>query len=103
MAIFSPPTRDDVPTISYDPGLDPLGVKLMRHFNPGTRGRNVIKESDIYSTVDEIPQSRIDAAVAAQNAINPDVRAYYHGGHSHSINATEEAELTAAGYGDQIT
>jgi hypothetical protein len=31
-----------------------------------------------------------------------DIAITYHGGHIHEINATEEADLRAAGYGDYI-
>lgn len=61
----------------------------MAALRPGLRGRNVFK--------------MLDGSFTENQPAYPDnIAIIYHGGHIHTITATEEADLIAAGYGDYI-
>lgn len=55
-------------------------------------GQTVLKESGVYSTVQNPDANRVAAA-----------QAVYLGGHVYEVNATIAAELTAAGYGNYLS
>ncbi len=80
MATFTPPTDDIVFGI---------GHRLFQKLVPLPRGRNVFLKTD--GTFTEMQPSQEDISFT------------YHGGHQHSITASESAALTAAGYGAYIT
>lgn len=83
MATFRPPTDDFVYWAeSYETGI-------MSYLKPGRRGRNVFKTTDGSFTESQPGDNSIIAHI-------------YHGGHVHTLTATEEADLRAAGYGDYI-
>lgn len=84
--VFYPPTVDDVPNTSLQEGKPPSNA-LLKHYARKTRGRNVVKESGAYTTVDTVTQARLDAADL-----------YYLGGHRYVVTAAERAALVAAGY-----
>lgn len=83
MAIFRPPTD------LYVTWGEPDEVGIFAYLKPWPRGRNVYKLTN--GTFTESQPSDMDT-----------VEKIYHGGHIHTIDANEEAELTAAGYGDYI-
>jgi hypothetical protein len=83
MTTFRPPTDNYVNwALPGDRGI----LAVLR---PGPRGRNVFKLTN-GSFTEYDPTSQDDVAIT------------YHGGHIHEIDATEEADLRAAGYGDYI-
>lgn len=87
MAVFRPPTD---PYVYWDDSYDNSPEsRLMGRLASGDRGRNVYKLSDGSYTED-------------QPADLGDVVKTYHGGHEIVLDATEEADLIAAGYGDYI-
>lgn len=96
MPVFTPPTVLDLSSVSENPdeiARNPIGYALMRHYGPkGPRGRTVLKESGVYTTVDLPEADRIAAADAV-----------YLGGHIYDVDATEAAALTAAGYGAYLS
>ena len=83
MATFRPPTDDFVYWAeSYESGI-------MSYLKPGRRGRNVFKMTDgSFTESQPFDDSLIDHI--------------YHGGHVHTLTATEEADLIAGGYGAYI-
>lgn len=84
MATFTPPTDNLVVwSERYESGI-------MARLRPGRRGRNIFRMTD--------GSYREDTPYDYWN-----IEKIYHGGHVHEINATEVAQLTAAGYGDYIT
>ena len=83
MTTFKPPTDNYVNwALPGDRGI----LAVLR---PGPRGRNVFKMND-------------GSFTEFQPAYYDDIAITYHGGHIHEIDATEEADLRAAGYGDYI-
>jgi hypothetical protein len=88
MATFTPPTDNLVRWADpFDPSIE---HRLFRFLSPGARGRNVFKLTDDTYTEDQ-PGDMSTVSVT------------YHGGHSHTVSATEASALTAAGYGAYIT
>jgi len=88
MATFIPPTDELVRWANpYDSSIE---HRLFRYLHPGDRGRNVYKLTDLSFTENQ-PGDMSTVAIT------------YHGGHVHTISATEAADLTAAGYGANIT
>lgn len=89
MSTFRPPTDN---LVSYTNSLERTGLayQLFKFAPPEPRGRNVFKLDD---------NSYVETTPPDQSTI---IRTY-HGGHDHEVNATEVAELTAAGYGANIT
>lgn len=82
MPTFTPPTVDEAPA-----GEGPLFYRYKL-----TRGISVLKVGAAYREVRYPSQEEIEAA---------DIT--YMGGHAHTVDATEAAALTAAGYGAYIT
>jgi hypothetical protein len=82
MATFSPPTDNFV--YWSEPGEQ----GIMAFLKPGRRGRNVYKLKD--------------GSYTEWQPDHDDIAYIYHGGHVHPLTAQEEADLTAAGYGDYI-
>lgn len=78
---FTPPVRFDVPTTVAAPHP---GNALFRFYGPRRSGVNVWLLDDGTFTEDERY-----AAVAVKT---------YHGGHLHTVTASEAAALVAAGY-----
>ena len=83
MATFTPPTDN------YVNWALPGERGILAVLRPGRRGRNVFKLNN-GSFTEFQPSDQSDIAIT------------YHGGHIHPINAQEEADLRAAGYGDYI-
>lgn len=83
MATFFPPTDN------YVNWALPGERGILAVLKPGLRGRNVFKLTD-------------GSFTEFQPADYEDIAYTYHGGHIHQINAQEEADLRAAGYGDFI-
>ena len=100
MATFTPPSRTTVPRVRADtPENDrtpsiyftsniPIGVNVWVDTN------NVISETQ---------PAVAEARTNSDGSVTPGVKKVYLGGRSHTINATEVADLTAAGYGASIT
>lgn len=97
MKYFAPPVVYDNPT-SYPRGteraqpqpVDATTNRMFSHFNRTVgraRGRTVLKESGVYSTVDTPDSNRVAAAEEV-----------YLGGHTYQITDAVGAALTAAGY-----
>jgi hypothetical protein len=84
MATFSTPTDDFV---VWSDGWD---NGILSYLKPGPRGRNVWKLTDGTFTEN-------------QPAYMSQISKAYYGGHIYPLTATEEAELTSAGYGEYIT
>lgn len=83
MATFTPPTDNFVNWAM------PGEQGIFAHLRPGRRGRNVFKLTD--------------GSFTEWQPSEPSLIAHtYHGGHVHELTAQEEADLTAAGYGDYI-
>ena len=87
MATFTPPTDEIVRWA--DPFDSAIEHRLFRFLHAGERGRNVFKLTNSTYTEDQ-PGDMTTVAVT------------YHGGHSHTVSATEAAALTAAGYGSYV-
>ena len=83
MAIFRPPTD---PYVSWS---DETTEGIFNYLKPWPRGRNVFKLVD-------------GSFTEWQPGDMSTVEKIYHGGHIHEIDANEEADLVAAGYGDYI-
>lgn len=94
---FAPPIVYDNPT-SYRQGtervqphpVDATTNRMFSHFNrtvARARGRSVLKEAGVYSTVDTPDTNRIAAAEEV-----------YLGGHVYAVTDAEAADLVAAGY-----
>lgn len=83
--LFRPPVRNTLPRTV--PGRHP-GNSLMRWFAPGARGVNV------FIVGGAVTENDPGAGLA-------DVT--FHGGHEHYITVSQQAMLTAAGYGVNIT
>jgi len=83
MTTFKPPTDN------YVNWALPGERGILAVLRPGRRGRNVFKMND-------------GSFTEYQPADQEDIAITYHGGHVHTIDATEEADLRAAGYGDYI-
>ena len=88
MATFIPPTDELVRWA--DPFDLSIEHRLFRYLHPGDRGRNVYKLTNSSFTENQ-PGDMSTVAIT------------YHGGHVHTITAAEAADLTAAGYGANIT
>lgn len=87
MAVFRPPTDSFV---YWDDAYDNSPEsRLFARVRNAERGRNVYKLSDGSYTEN-------------QPAHLEDIAVVYFGGHDNIIDATEEADLTAAGYGAYI-
>ncbi len=87
MAIFTPPTDNFV---RYADAFDTsIEHRLFRFAHPTARGRNVYKLTD-------------NSYVQDQPGDSTTIKITYHGGHSHVVDATEAAALTAAGYGANL-
>jgi hypothetical protein len=84
MAVFTPPTEDEVRWNSEGE------TGIFAFLKPGPRGVNVYKL--LNGNFTESQPSDMDT-----------VEKIYHGGHVHPLTSTEEAELIAGGYGDYIT
>ena len=84
MATFTPPTTE------Y--GNDFPGAPLWVWYTHITRGLTVLKTAGVYTTVDFPRQEDCDGADIC-----------YLGGHIYTVDDTEAAALTAAGYGAYIT
>ncbi len=83
MTTFTPPTDNYVNwALPGDRGIFAV-------LKPGLRGRNIFKLTD-------------GSFTEFQPANYEDIAFTYHGGHVHEIDATQEAELIAAGYEDYI-
>lgn len=90
MATFSPPLAFDVPRVAATPHR---GDRLMRHYSPLPRGRNVYLLVD--GSVTEVQPYEATPGTVIQRV--------FFGGHAEQVNAAEVAILTAAGYGPNIT
>lgn len=82
----------DVPPVTA--GRDPqfpvskLAIRSARHYGSNPRGRTVLKAfNGTYTTVDNPTITQMAAAAIA-----------YQGGHTYTVDTTEAAALTAAGY-----
>lgn len=84
MATFKPPTDNFVSWAADDE------EGIFKYLSPWPRGRNVFKLTD-GSFTEYQPMDQDSIAIT------------YHGGHIHTLTATEEADLRDAGYGDYIT
>ena len=83
MTTFTPPTDNYVNwALPGDRGIFAV-------LKPGARGRNIFRLND-------------GSFTEFQPASYDDIAHIYHGGHIHTIDSTEEAQLRAAGYGDYI-
>ena len=81
MATFTPPTAADVPAVFPE---DRRNQSPWRHFANGLRGVNVWKLND---------------GTYTENEPDPeDVALVYLGAHTYTVDASEAAALTAAGY-----
>lgn len=80
----------ETPTDQYVVWDDGTGTGILSYLRSGDRGRNVFKLVDGTYTEDEPWDTTRITKV-------------YHGGHVHTLDATEVADLTAAGYGAYIT
>ena len=89
MPTFVPPTADTVSPVLADPHP---GNALFRHYKRRACGRSVLKESGVYTTVDNPPADRVNAADVA-----------YIGGHRYEVTAAEATALTNAGYGAYLS
>lgn len=91
---FAPPVIYDRP-LAYPPGTEqiqphPVDVstnRMFARFGGQARGRTVLKEAGVYSTVDTPDANRVAAA-----------QEVYLGGHQYEITDTVGVALTAAGY-----
>ena len=94
MSIFRPPTDDfmvlGIPPKEFDSQEVRLAYSLFKHFDAEPRGRNVFKLTDGTFTENE-PND------------NTTISRTYFGGSDNIVDATEVAELTAAGYGAYIS
>ena len=94
MSIFRPPTDDfmvlGIPPKEFDSQEVRTAYNLFRHFDAEPRGRNVFKLTDGTFTENE-PND------------NTTIARTYFGGSDNIVDATEVAELTAAGYGAYIS
>ena len=84
MATFIPPTDNFV----YWSEAEERGI--FAHLRPGRRGRNVFKMTD--GSFQETEPS--DHSLISYT---------YHGGHVHTVEGQEQADLVAAGYGAFIS
>lgn len=75
------------------PGIgDPVARRLFRHFERGLRGQWVMRTAGVWATFDYPNSDEVDAADVV-----------FIGGHVYEdLDASIEAELVAAGYGDFI-
>lgn len=83
MATFRPPTD---PYVQFDDGS---GTGIFAYLNGWPRGRNVFKLTN-------------GSFTESQPSDYTKIEKVYHGGHIHTIDAQEEADLIAAGYEDYI-
>ena len=94
MSIFRPPTDDfmvlGIPPKEFASQEERMAYNLLRHFDAEPRGRNVFKLTDGTFTENE-PND------------NTTIARTYFGGSDNIVDATEVAELTAAGYGAYIS
>jgi hypothetical protein len=94
MSTFRPPTDDfmvlGIPPKEFDSQEVRLAYGLFKHFDPEARGRNVFKLTNGTFTENE------------PNDISTIAKVYW-GGSDNIVDATEVAELTAAGYGAYIS
>jgi hypothetical protein len=67
--------------------VDESTNRLFSHFGGQARGRTVLREGGVYSTVDSPSADRVAAASEV-----------YMGGHAYEVTAAQAAALTAAGY-----
>lgn len=87
MATFTPPTDNFV--VYADPFDTSVEHRLFRFKHPTARGRNVFKLTD-------------NSYVQDQPGDSATIKITYHGGHSHTVDATEAAALIAAGFGANV-
>lgn len=91
---FAPPVVYDRP-LSYPPGtervqphkVDVTTNRMFSRFGGQARGRTVLKEAGVYSTVDTPDANRVAAAEVV-----------YLGGHQYEVPLLEAVDLIAAGY-----
>lgn len=86
MATFTPPTEDGYRFIDPKRPYDFLFARL----SPIQRGIDVYKLTD-ESYTEVLPSDRTTISI------------WYHGGHVHTVDATEATALTAAGYGSYLS
>jgi hypothetical protein len=84
MAIFTPPTDDEVFYYGED-----IGDNLFSRLPPTARGVNVFRLTNGEYTENQPPNWE-------------DIDKVFYGGHATEITAAEQAELIAAGYEDYI-
>ncbi len=89
MPRFDPPTADATPPILPRPHP---GNDLFKHFKSRAMGLSVLKLDGVWQT---IQSPTLDQTNAADY--------YFAGGHTAIISAALAAELTAAGYGANIS
>lgn len=95
MATFQPPTDNYLSLADFDIELpatpnNKVAFSLFKHYSNLPRGRNIYRLSNgTYTENDPYDMA--------------DVTRTYYGGHIYEIDATEVAELTAAGYGAYIS
>jgi hypothetical protein len=95
MATFTPPTDDFYNLSDFDVDKPWTAERrraymFLRHYAALPRGRNVYKLTD-GTYIENDPADISDVAIT------------YYGGHQYTVDDTEAAALTAAGYGDYIT
>lgn len=95
MPIFTPPTDNEVNLEAFDVDIPwteevRLSYRLLRHFQPLARGRNVYKlVSGVFTENEPSDETTILKT--------------FEGGHAHTVTDTEAAELSAAGYSAYIS
>lgn len=94
MATFDPPVADLTPPVVArdDDTYTALGNRLFRHYKNRAQARNVFLLTDgtVVPPADAAPIQRED---------DDDVARVFHGARGpHTVNATEQAALEAAGY-----
>ena len=87
MPTFQPPYADHVPPVAYDRAVDPLAIRLARHYKSRARGQSVLKLDGVYVTVETPSQDQMDAASEV-----------YQGGHVYTVSQTVADALETAGY-----
>lgn len=100
MPVFTPPTRTDW---SFAEGQRPPEARFWAHFGTQPRGRSVIKIDGTWTTVDWPTMSQVSNATRIIDVNGESVPGAFLGGHIAQITDAVAAELTAAGYGANIT
>jgi hypothetical protein len=91
--LFTSPEASDTARLSYDRGVDRRTDRLMRHVRQPGRGQHLVREDGVWTEL--TGELTTDREAAADLVL--------YGGHTTLVDDDTAAELTAAGFAENLT